>query len=91
VRQGVRQILSDRPAHGSLTGRGLQICCLLATGKTVSEIAAVLALSMKTTSTHRTRILARMKLRNNAELMHGFVRNGLDWSRPAGHRRGVPG
>lgn len=73
----------DRPPHEVLTDREFQIFNLLAAGKTVSEIAAVLALSVKTISTHRTKILAKMNLRNNAELMHYFMRNGLDWSQPA--------
>lgn len=68
----------DRPPHEVLTDREFQIFNLLAAGKTVSEIAAVLALSVKTISTHRTKILAKMNLRNNAELMHYFMRNGLD-------------
>ncbi|MBK8163170.1 MAG: response regulator transcription factor [Gammaproteobacteria bacterium] len=70
----------DRPPHEVLTDREFQIFNLLAAGKTVSEIAAVLALSVKTISTHRTKILTKMNLRNNAELMHYFMRNGLDGS-----------
>ncbi|MCC6206924.1 MAG: response regulator transcription factor [Gammaproteobacteria bacterium] len=70
----------ERPPHEVLTDREFQIFNLLAAGKTVSEIAAVLALSVKTISTHRTKILTKMNLRNNAELMHYSVRNGLDLS-----------
>lgn len=73
----------ERPPHEVLTDREFQIFNLLATGKTVSEIASALALSVKTISTHRTKILTKMHLRNNAELMHYFVRNGLDWSQGA--------
>jgi DNA-binding NarL/FixJ family response regulator len=69
----------DRPPHEVLTDREFQIFNLLAAGKTVSEIAAALALSVKTISTHRTKILAKMNLRNNAELMHYSRRNSLDW------------
>ncbi|MCC6303290.1 MAG: response regulator transcription factor [Gammaproteobacteria bacterium] len=68
------------PPHEVLTDREFQIFNLLAAGKTVSEIAAVLALSVKTVSTHRTKILTKMNLRNNAELMHYSMRNGLGWS-----------
>lgn len=78
----------ERPPHETLTDREYQIFNLLAAGKTVSEIAAVLALSVKTISTHRTKILSKMNLRNNAELMHYFMRNGLDWSQPDGARAG---
>jgi DNA-binding NarL/FixJ family response regulator len=80
----------ERPPHEVLTDREFQIFNLLAAGKTVSEIAAALALSVKTVSTHRTKILAKMNLRNNAELMRYFMHNGLDWSQPAGARREEP-
>lgn len=70
----------ERPPHEVLTDREFQIFNLLAAGKTVSEIAAALALSVKTISTHRTKILTKMNLRNNAELMHYSMRNGLGWS-----------
>jgi two-component system invasion response regulator UvrY len=76
----------DRPPHEVLTDREYQIFNLLAAGKTVSEIAAALALSVKTISTHRTKILAKMNLRNNAELMHYFMRNGLDCSQTTAPR-----
>src|SRR6266446_5807634 len=59
----------DRPAHESLTDREYQVMCLLAGGKTVKEIGAELCLSVKTISTFRTRILEKMGLRNNAEIM----------------------
>lgn len=70
----------ERPPHEVLTDREFQIFNLLATGKTVSEIASALALSVKTISTHRTKILTKMHLRNNAELMHYSMRNGLELS-----------
>jgi DNA-binding NarL/FixJ family response regulator len=41
---------------------------MIASGKTVTEIAERLALSVKTISTYRTRILEKMKMTNNAEL-----------------------
>lgn len=67
----------DRPPHEFLTDREFQIFNMLANGQTVSEIAKELALSVKTVSTHRTKILTKMNLKNNAELMHYFTRNGL--------------
>ncbi len=70
----------ERPPHEVLTDREFQIFNLLATGKTVSEIASALALSVKTISTHRTKILTKMHLRNNAELMHYSMRHGLELS-----------
>jgi DNA-binding NarL/FixJ family response regulator len=50
---------------------------LIAIGKTVGEIAESLALSPKTISTYRSRILEKMKMQKNAELTHYAVRQGL--------------
>jgi len=55
--------------HEILSEREYQIFLLLASAKTVKEIADTLALSGKTVSTYRSRILEKMQLRNNAELM----------------------
>jgi len=49
----------------------------IASGKTVNEIAEKLALSNKTISTYRRRILDKMDMRTNAELTHYAIRNGL--------------
>ncbi|OGS98418.1 MAG: DNA-binding response regulator [Gallionellales bacterium RIFCSPLOWO2_12_FULL_59_22] len=59
----------DKLPHETLSDREFQIFRLLASARTVSEIADILALSVKTVSTYRTRILGKMRLRNNAELM----------------------
>lgn len=67
----------DGPLHARLTGRELEVLCLLASGKTVSDVAKKLALSVKTVSTHRTRILAKMNMKTNAELTHYAIKNGL--------------
>jgi len=50
---------------------------LIASGKTVTEIAAMLSLSDKTISTYRARILEKMEMKNNAELMLYALRNNL--------------
>jgi len=63
--------------HERLSDREFEVLKMLASGKTVSEIGHVLGLSVKTVSTHRTRILKKMEMRTNAELMHYAVRNGL--------------
>ncbi|MGE5315829.1 MAG: response regulator transcription factor [Acidobacteriota bacterium] len=55
--------------HELLSNREYEIFELIADGKTVGEIARMLYLSVKTVSTHRTHILQKMKLSNNAELM----------------------
>jgi DNA-binding NarL/FixJ family response regulator len=50
---------------------------MIASGKTVSEIAQLLALSDKTISTYRARILEKMGMKTNAELTHYAIQNGL--------------
>ena len=65
------------PRHSVLSEREFQIFCKLAEGKSVSEIAAKLFLSVKTVSTYRTRILEKMALRSNAELTHYAFQNQL--------------
>lgn len=59
----------DRPLHEALSDREFQIMWLIATGKTVGDIAQQFFLSPNTVSTYRTRILRKLNLRNNAELM----------------------
>jgi two-component system, NarL family, invasion response regulator UvrY len=59
----------DRPPHESLSEREFSICLMLADGKSISEIASLLQLSDSTVSTYRARILNKMKLRSNADLM----------------------
>ncbi len=68
---------SAGPTHEALSDREYQVMCLIASGKTVSEIAEELALSVKTISTYRARLLEKMSLRNNAELTHYAIRNHL--------------
>jgi DNA-binding NarL/FixJ family response regulator len=63
--------------HELLSDREFEILKMLASGKTVSEVAHELSLSVKTVSTHRTRILKKMNMRTNAELTHYAVRSGL--------------
>jgi two-component system, NarL family, invasion response regulator UvrY len=68
---------SGKPPHESLSDREYQVLCLIGSGKTVSQIADDLALSVKTVSTYRTRILEKMRMQNNAELIHYAVQNSL--------------
>ncbi len=67
----------EKPPHESLSDREYQVMCMIASGKTVKEIASDLALSVKTISTYRTRILEKMGLRNNSALTHYAVQNRL--------------
>lgn len=67
----------DRPLHASLSQREFQTLCKLAMGRSVSEIAHELCISVKTVSTYRARILEKMHLDNNADLTGYALRNGL--------------
>lgn len=68
---------SDRAPHERLSDREFQTLKLIASGRRLSEIAAALALSPKTVSVYRARVLEKMRLRTNAELTHYAIRNGL--------------
>lgn len=70
---------SDRskPLHEQLSDREYQVMCMIASGKTVSEIAGELALSVKTIGTYRARILQKIQMRTNAELTHYAIENKL--------------
>jgi DNA-binding NarL/FixJ family response regulator len=79
LEQVVVSLHPDREArpHERLSDREFQILRLLGSGRTVSEVAARLTLSVKTVSTYRGRILAKMRMRTNAELIQYVVRRGL--------------
>jgi DNA-binding NarL/FixJ family response regulator len=68
---------SGHPLHELLSDREYQVLCLIASGKTVSEIADQLALSVKTVSTHRVHILEKMKMKTNAELTNYAIKQNL--------------
>ncbi|HSY21674.1 MAG TPA: response regulator transcription factor [Polyangiaceae bacterium] len=63
--------------HERLSDREFEVLKMLASGRTVSQVAQDLSLSVKTVSTHRMRILKKMNMKTNAELTHYAVRNGL--------------
>ncbi len=68
---------SDRPPHETLSNREFEVMRLIASGKTVGEIAILLSLSDKTISTYRARILDKTGMRTNAELTHYAIKNNL--------------
>jgi len=68
---------SDRPPHETLSDREFEVMRLIASGKTVGEIAELLSLSDKTISTYRARILEKMRMKTNAELTHYGIQNKL--------------
>jgi two-component system invasion response regulator UvrY len=63
--------------HEDLSDREYQVMCMLGSGKTVKEIGAILSLSVKTISTYRTRILEKLGLKNNAQIMVYAHKHGL--------------
>jgi len=63
--------------HQELSGREFQILCLIAAGKPPRDIAAELNVSVKTVATHRARLLAKLGLKNNAEIVQYAIENGL--------------
>ena len=63
--------------HETLSTRELEVMCLIASGKTVSEVANILALSVKTISTYRVRILEKMGMKTNAAITHYAIQNKL--------------
>ena len=67
---------AERP-HERLSDREYQVLRMIGSGKTVSQIAAQLVLSVKTVSTYRARVLEKMELRTNADLTGYVVRHGL--------------
>jgi DNA-binding NarL/FixJ family response regulator len=73
----VRHPGGDERPHERLSDREYQVLRMIGSGKTVSEIALSLSLSVKTVSTYRARVLEKMGMRTNAELTHYAVRNGL--------------
>ena len=76
VALGLHPDREDHP-HERLSDREYQVLRMIGGGKTVSEIATELTLSVKTVSTYRARVLEKMKMRTNAELTHYAVRHGL--------------
>ena len=68
---------SERPLHDILSDREYQVLRMIAAGKTVKHIAKELSLSIKTVSTYRTRIMEKMKMKTNAEVMHYVIKHQL--------------
>jgi DNA-binding NarL/FixJ family response regulator len=67
----------ETPVHETLSDHEYQTLTMIASGKTVSEIAKELSLSVKTISEYRARLLVKMKLKNSAELTTYAIRNQL--------------
>ena len=67
----------EKPIQETLSDREYQVMLMIASGKTVSEIADELSLSVKTISTNRVRALRKMGMKNNAEITHYAMKHGL--------------
>ena len=67
----------DLPAHDALSDREFQTLRLIAAGQTLTQIGAALALSPKTVSAYRARLLAKLDLATNAELTRYALENKL--------------
>jgi DNA-binding NarL/FixJ family response regulator len=68
---------ADKPTHSLLSEREFQIFCKLAEGRSVTEIANKLCLSVKTVSTYRSRLLEKMGMKTNADITSYAIRNSL--------------
>ena len=68
---------TPNPPHERLSDREFVVLRMIASGKTVSQIAVELSLSVKTVSTYRTRILEKMGMASNAELTQYAIKNQL--------------
>lgn len=67
----------EKPVHHKLSNREYQVICLIAAGKSVKQIAEDLYLSIQTIRTYRTRILEKMEMNTDAELIHYAIQHGL--------------
>ena len=67
----------DTPPHEALSDREYQVLRMLGSGRTISDIGRDLGLSVKTVSTYRARVLDKLGMRSNAELMRYAIQNQL--------------
>ncbi len=70
-------VSTDRPAHEKLSERELQVLHLLVSGKHITEIGAELSLSAKTISTHKSRVMTKLGVQNNADLIRYSIKHNL--------------
>jgi DNA-binding NarL/FixJ family response regulator len=78
--QLANDLTNDKPqdvTHKILSNREYQTLCLMAAGKSLSEMADIMSLSAKTVSVYRSRMLEKMHLKNNAEAVRYAINNHL--------------
>jgi two-component system, NarL family, invasion response regulator UvrY len=71
------ELKEDRLPHESLSNREFSVMVMLAKGSSLSAIARSLCVSPKTVSTYRARILEKMKMNGNAQIIHYAIKHGL--------------
>jgi len=71
------EVDADKPVHDTLSDREYQVMLMIASGKTVKEIADETCLSVKTVSTYRVRALSKMGMKNNSEFTYYAIKHGL--------------
>lgn len=71
------EVDADKPVHERLSDREYQVMLMIASGKTVKEIADRMFLSVKTVSTYRVRALTKMGMKNNSEFTYYAIKHGL--------------
>jgi two-component system, NarL family, invasion response regulator UvrY len=71
------EVAADKPVQETLSDREYQVMLMIASGKTVKEIADEMYLSVKTVSTYRVRALSKMGMKNNSEFTYYAIKYGL--------------
>lgn len=72
-----QRAIRERPRHEALSDREYQVLCMFGSGQAFSDIAAELGVSRQTVSTYRSRVLQKLRLRTNADLIRYAVENRL--------------
>jgi two-component system invasion response regulator UvrY len=70
-------VQTDQPRHERLSNREYQTMLMIASGKTTAQIANELSLGISTISTYRTRILEKMRMKSNADIIHYVIEYNL--------------
>src|SRR6185436_2029865 len=77
TRDVVGSLLQPRTARHELTGRQREVLQLLAEGKSMKEVAAILDLTPRTVAFHKYRMMEQLRLKTSAELVQFAVREGV--------------
>jgi two-component system, NarL family, invasion response regulator UvrY len=68
---------AEKPLHDTLSDREFEVFRMIAAGKTIKQIAEALFLNARTISTYRSRILEKMQMKTNAELIHYAIKHQI--------------